>query len=65
MSLTCKKYLDHVNFIRELYYLYDNIYLLCPSSGKGVVALEAFVAFLLSVMAGVVTYYICKWLDSE
>ena len=26
---------------------------------------EAFTAFLISVIAGVVSYYICKWLDGD
>ena len=27
--------------------------------------MELLVSFILSVMAGVVAYYICKWLDEE
>lgn len=26
---------------------------------------DAFIAFLVSVIAGVVSYYICKWLDGD
>ena len=26
---------------------------------------EVFTAFLVSVLAGVVSYYICKWLDKD
>ena len=26
---------------------------------------EIFTAFLVSVLAGVVSYYICKWLDRD
>nr|DAL87736.1 MAG TPA: SCIMP protein [Caudoviricetes sp.]DAM96363.1 MAG TPA: SCIMP protein [Caudoviricetes sp.] len=26
---------------------------------------EIFTAFLISVIAGVVSYYICKWLDGD
>lgn len=26
---------------------------------------EVFTAFLISVIAGVVSYYICKWLDRD
>lgn len=36
-----------------------------PSSGKEVVAVEVLMAFIISVAAGVVTYYICKWLDGK
>ncbi len=32
------------------------------SAGKGV-AMGVFNAFLLSVGAGIISYYICKWLD--
>jgi len=27
--------------------------------------MEFFTSFLLSVMAGIVTHYVCKWLDGE
>ena len=30
---------------------------------KGVNRLDLITSFLVSVMAGVVSYYICKWLD--
>ena len=34
------------------------------SSGKEVMKmLEIVITFLISVMAGIVSYYICKWLD--
>ena len=26
---------------------------------------ELFITFLISVLAGIVSYYICKWLDSD
>ena len=26
---------------------------------------EVFTAFLISVIAGVISYYICKWLDRD
>ena len=33
--------------------------------GKGVCQLDILSSFLLSVMASVVAYYICKWLDGD
>ena len=35
------------------------------SAGKGVSAMNIIIAFLVSVTAGVVTHYICKWLDGH
>ena len=32
---------------------------------KGVSSLNHIMSFLLSVMASVIAYYICKWLDGE
>lgn len=32
---------------------------------KGVSSLNSIMSFLLSVMASVIAYYICKWLDGE
>ena len=32
---------------------------------KGGVSMGDFSSFLLAVVAGIVAYYICKWLDSE
>lgn len=32
---------------------------------EGVKYLENIVSFILSVMASVIAYYICKWLDGE
>ncbi len=32
---------------------------------KGGVALEFLIAFLVSVLASVTAYYICKWLDGD
>ena len=32
---------------------------------KGGVALEIFISFLVSVMASVTAYYICKWFDRD
>ena len=34
-----------------------------PSQWGEVRNLEILVSFLVSVLAGIVTYYICKWLD--
>jgi len=31
----------------------------------GGVFIDIIISFLVSVMAGVVAYYICKWLDSD
>ena len=31
----------------------------------GCIVVEMFYSFILSVMASVVAYYICKWLDKE
>lgn len=32
---------------------------------KGVYYLDLIISFLVSVMAGVASYYICKWLDGD
>lgn len=37
--------------------------LLRPSNGKEVKLMDGWFAFLVSVAASVVGYYICKWLD--
>lgn len=44
-----------------------NIFVTAPLYwyGKGVFHVEILVSFLLSVMASVVAYYLCKWLDSD
>ena len=36
-----------------------------PSQWREVRNLEILVSFLVSVLAGIVTYYICKWLDDD
>ena len=36
-----------------------------PSQWREVWILEILVSFLVSVLAGIVTYYICKWLDDD
>ena len=48
-------------------YIRDILYKLPPldRSGKGVCQLDILSSFLLSVMASVVAYYICKWLDGD
>lgn len=33
--------------------------------GKGVNYVELFISFIISVMASIVAYYVCKWLDSD
>ena len=32
---------------------------------KGVIPMDILFSFILSVAAGVVSYYICKWLDEQ
>ena len=49
-----------INFVHVWYYCMVG-YL--PTSGKEVSKLEFLFAFLSSVAAGVISYYICKWLD--
>ena len=46
---------------------YVTIQLLPPQSGnrKGVCCLNILFSFILSVLASVAAYYICKWLDGE
>ena len=39
--------------------------LLTLSSRKEVSVLELLVSFIISVIASVVGYYICKWLDGD
>lgn len=34
-------------------------------NGKGVTSLEYVIAFGISVVAGIVVHYLCKWLDGE
>lgn len=46
------------------------IFYLCRPSdsifmGKEVIPMEMLVSFMLSVAAGVISYYICKWLDEQ
>lgn len=38
-----------------------------PETGnrKGVSVMDMFVSFILSVVASVIAYYICKWLDGS
>ncbi len=46
---------------------YDIIFLLPPLYwyGKVVDWVGLFISFIVSVMASVVAYYVCKWLDSD
>ena len=37
----------------------------CPSTGKEVKHMSTMMSFVLSVAAGIVSYYICKWLDEQ
>lgn len=32
---------------------------------EGGVCVEILISFLISIMAGIVSYYICKWLDGD
>ncbi len=41
------------------------ILLLTLSSRKEVTAMQTFFDFVLSIVASVIAYYICKWLDGE
>ena len=34
-------------------------------AGRRCVPLEYIFAFIISVLAGIVSYYICKWLDGD
>ena len=38
---------------------------LLQQKGGGMLMDELLTTFLVSVLAGVVSYYICKWLDGE
>lgn len=39
--------------------------LLHPSNGKEVSVMDGVITFLVSVVASVVAYYVCKWLDGH
>ena len=39
--------------------------LLTPSQGKEVSCVETVMAFLMSIVADVLSYFICKWLDDD
>lgn len=45
--------------------VYAIIHMLCHPRRKGVPKLETLLAFFISVLASVVAYYICKWLDGD
>ncbi len=50
-----------------LTFYYDIIFLLSHPfwQQEGGVPVEITLSFLVSVMAGIVSYYICKWLDGN
>lgn len=56
-----KKYCFQKHYIRDI------LYKLPPLNwcGKGVCQLDEISSFLISVMASVVAYYLCKWLDGD
>ncbi len=33
--------------------------------GEGVLMINLFISFIISVVAGVISHYICKWLDRK
>ena len=50
------------------FYFYATLFMLPnPYSGirKGVLVIGLLISFLVSVGAGIVAYYICKWLDGD
>lgn len=48
-------------------FLFSGILAVLPNTSqwREVRNLEILVSFLVSVLAGIVTYYICKWLDDD
>ncbi len=42
-----------------------NVYAVTPSSRREVMAMELLFTFFVSILAGVISYYICKWLDGD
>jgi len=32
---------------------------------KGVISMELHISFVVSIMASIIAYYICKWLDGK
>ena len=46
---------------------YDTICMLPPlyRQGKGGVLMNLITSFLVSIVASVIAYYICKWLDTK
>lgn len=52
---------------RILYVSYDIIFIVAAprQAQKGGVCLELAISFIISVLASIVAYYICKWLDRD
>lgn len=63
-SRSCKKILITV-YIAKFPIICYNTTAATLSSRKEVYLLEYLIAFIISVVAGVVSYYICKWLDGD
>lgn len=55
------KYLWQNNLVFRIIDLLPPLYW----QGKGVSAIETLTSFIVSVMASVAAYYICKWLDGD
>ena len=41
------------------------MYMLCSFQREGGVTVTVLVSFIISILASVVAYYICKWLDGD
>ena len=61
--LACFYLMKKVEYCRRLWY--DYIAAEPPAERRWCPVEEIFTAFLISVIAGVVSYYICKWLDGD
>ena len=46
-------------------FLYYDKYAAEPPAERRCFAMEVMISFLVSVLAGVVSYYICKWLEEK
>ncbi|RHD89458.1 hypothetical protein DW776_16460 [Ruminococcus sp. AM30-15AC] len=58
--------LTYSNFCFLYTTFYDIFNMLLPSiwqQKRGMLVLDIFISFLISVMAGIACHYICKWLD--
>ena len=51
-------------FVATMWVCYDE-FAVIPSGRKEVIAIDTLADLILAVVAGIVTYYICKWLDGE